>query len=68
MIKILRANAVALTDGWVTFARAVFEGPVLKKRKKIAINIITHAAGNGVKSIAAENGNAINTPIPETRK
>ena len=68
MIKILRAKAVARTDGWVTFASAVFDGPVLKKRKKIAMNIRTHAAGNGVKSIAAENGNAIKIPIPETRK
>ena len=31
-----------------TFARAVFEGPVLRNKKKIAKNIGTHAAGKGV--------------------
>ena len=64
----LTAKAVARTPGFVTFANAVLAGPVLKKRKKIARNIIIQAAGNGVKSINTENGNAIITPIPETRK
>src|SRR6266571_6135604 len=68
MTKILSAKAVARTDGCVTLASAVFEGPVLKKRKKTATNISTHAEGNGVKSIATENGKAIMTPIPEIRK
>src|SRR5437016_13321849 len=68
MIKILSAKAVARTDGCVTLASAVFDGPVLKKRKNTAMNIITQAEGNGVKSITTENGRAMITPIPEIRK
>src|SRR5439155_21134165 len=68
MIKILSAKAVDRTDECVTLASAVFDGPVLKKRKNNATNISTHAKGNGVKTTAAENGNAIMTPIPDTKK
>src|SRR5215831_20855491 len=56
IIKMFNAKAVARTDGRVTFASAVFEGPVLKKRKKSAINISPQASGNGTKTTAAENG------------
>jgi len=45
MTKMLAANAVARTAGSETFARAVFEGPVFKNKKKIARNIAIHAAG-----------------------
>src|SRR4029077_15249355 len=68
MIKMFSAKAVDRTDGCVTLASAVFDGPVLKKRKNNAINISTQARGNGVKTTAAENGNAIITPIPDTKK
>src|SRR6266567_145987 len=37
--KIFTANAVARTAGNETLARAVFEGPVFKNKKKIAKNI-----------------------------
>jgi hypothetical protein len=68
MMKMFTANAIARTDGCVTFAMAVFDGPVLKKRRKSATNMNTHASGNGTNTIAAETGNAIITPIAETRK
>src|SRR5438477_12412605 len=68
MMKMLTAKAVARTPGFVTFANAVLAGPVLKKRKKIARNIIIQPTGNGVKSINTEKGNAITTRIPDTRK
>ena len=42
------ANAVARTQGNDTLARAVFEGPVFRNKKKIARNIVIHADGNGV--------------------
>ena len=46
--EIFAANAVARTAGTETFARAVFDGPVFKNRKKIARNIVIQAAGNGM--------------------
>ncbi len=45
------ANAVARTDGCVTFASAVFDGPVLKNRKNSAMNSSAQAAGNGTYNI-----------------
>ena len=48
MTKMFAANAVARTAGSETFARAVFDGPVFKNRKKIARNIVIQAAGNGM--------------------
>ena len=48
MTKMFTANAVARTAGSETLASAVFEGPVFKNKKKIAKNIATHAAGNGI--------------------
>jgi hypothetical protein len=45
MIKIFSANALARTVGGVTLANAVLDGPVLKKRKKTAIKIISQAIG-----------------------
>src|SRR3954447_17121363 len=67
-IRILKANAVARTLGNETFARAVFDGPVLRNRKKTEQNMKTHANGNGVKSIATNRGNAQSIPQPDTRK
>src|SRR5260370_4014910 len=68
MMKILTAKAVARTRGLVTFASAVFDGPVLKKRKKITRNIMIQAAGNGVNKIRAEKANASLTHSPTTKK
>ena len=68
MTKILTANAVARTAGNETFARAVFEGPVFKNKKKIATNIPTHAAGNGMYKLMTKIGHAISIPMPETQK
>src|ERR1041385_3041610 len=62
------ANAVARTEGCVTLAKAVLAGPVLKKRKKTAINMKTQASGKGARTMPAANGNAIIAPIPDTRK
>ena len=41
-------QTVARTAGSETLASAVLEGPVFRKRKKIATNIATQAAGNGI--------------------
>ena len=45
--KMFKANAVARTDGCVTFARIALVGPVLKNRKNIAMKTMTQAHGNG---------------------
>src|SRR5437879_2064324 len=57
--RMLTANAVARTAGNETFARAVLEGPVFTNKKKIAKNIGTHAAGNGVYSVEIKKGHAM---------
>src|SRR5947209_8734341 len=62
------ANADARTDGCVTFARAVFDGPVLKKRKNTAPNSASHVNGNGTCSIRMTNGHASRMPTADTRK
>ncbi len=68
IIKIFNAKAVARMDGWVTFASAVLDGPVLKNRKNIAKNRQIQAAGKGTYNIATTNGNESKIPAPETRK
>src|SRR5205809_2838552 len=68
MTRIFSANALARTFGNETFARAVFDGPVFRKAKKIAAKISHHAAGNGVNNMSAKSGNAITIPRPDTRK
>ena len=68
MTKIFTANAVARTVGIETFASAVFDGPVFKKRKKIATNIATHAIGNGTYKLITKIGAAMSIPTPETEK
>src|SRR6266513_2003298 len=45
MIKMFSAKAVARTLGRVTFASAVFDGPVLKNKKKTARKMHSHAPG-----------------------
>src|ERR1700683_2114605 len=68
MIRIFSANAVARTHGWVTLARIVLYGPVLKNRQNSARKIHTQAIGNGVQSISRMNGQQSRIPTPETRK
>src|SRR2546427_1347483 len=68
MIRIFNAKAVARTLGIVTFASAVFDGPVLKNRKNTAMKRQTQAAGNRTQSMAIVAGKASKTPTPETRK
>src|SRR5215203_3307046 len=68
MTKMFQANAVARTEGRATFASAVFDGPVLRKAKKIEMNMNNQASGKGMKSAATKNGNARSMPVPETRK
>src|SRR5581483_9081444 len=68
MIKMLNANAVARTAGGETLAIAVFDGPVFRNKKKMAMNIGTHAIGNGTYRLTMKTGHAINIPMPETRK
>src|SRR6478736_4467504 len=67
-MKMFAANAVARTAGSETLARAVFEGPVFRNKKKIARNIAIHAAGNGMYRATMKIGHAISIPIPETKK
>src|SRR5262245_51220359 len=43
--RMLSAKALVRTEGWVTLARIVFDGPVLRKRKKTASEIQTHRSG-----------------------
>src|SRR6476660_8626264 len=68
MTRMFSAKAVARTFGRATFARAVFDGPVLRNIKKTEAPISHHACGNGTKSIAMKSGHASNIPQPETRK
>src|SRR6478672_8411513 len=68
MRKMLSAKAVARTPGGVTLARAALAGPVLKKRKKIAKNTITHAKGKGITSMSIVAGNPNRMAAPETKK
>src|ERR1700719_1154861 len=68
MTRIFRAKAEARTLGSVTFASAVFEGPVFKNMKKTDANIRNHAAGNGVNRNTTNSGKAMTIPSAETRK
>src|SRR5262249_3464459 len=60
MMKMLMANAAARIDGWVTLARTVLVGPVLKKRQKQVMKISTQARGNGVNRTVRKSGNPRN--------
>src|SRR3954447_22517750 len=68
MTRMFSANAEARTLGKATFAMAVFDGPVFRKRKNTEMNIRNQAAGKGVKSMATKNGNAASIPTADTRK
>ena len=43
----MEARVVGIDVGKETFAIAVLDGPVLRKRQKMAMNIGTHAIGKG---------------------
>src|SRR5947209_15902445 len=72
MIRMLRAYAVERIDGWVTLARMVLVGPVLKNRKNTARNTKIHAQGNGsqkgVRRTRRISGNERDMLTPDTRK
>src|ERR1700736_4459265 len=68
MTRMFNANAEARTFGSDTLARAVFDGPVFRNRKNTDANIRNQAAGNGVNSMATNNGNARAMPSPDTKK
>src|SRR5437867_4049091 len=68
MIKMFKAKAEARTFGSVTFASAVFDGPVFRNMKNTAANIRYQAAGNGVNRKITKSGKAITIPSADTRK
>src|SRR5579875_3767332 len=68
MTRMLSAKALARMDGWVTLARIVLLGPVLKNRQNMATNSNHQAYGKGVLSMAIQAGSAMSMAAPETRK
>src|SRR5208282_1814874 len=68
MTKMLTAKAVDRMAGWVTLARMVLEGPVLKKRQKTARKIHNHASGKGQQSMRIMNRTDNRIPAAETTK
>src|SRR6266550_4039256 len=67
-IRMLKAKALARSEGWVTLARIVLVGPVLKKRQNTAANRKIQASGNGVQMTSKTNGNPRIMATPDTRK
>src|SRR5260370_9911299 len=68
MTRMFKAKALARIEGCVTLARMVFVGPVLKNKQKQAKKMKIHAQGNGIYSMAIENGNPMRIAAPEPTK
>ena len=59
---------MARIEGWETFARIVFVGPVLKKRQKQVKDRYTQIQVNDYCKTAHARGNPTSMAVPETRK
>src|SRR5262249_12617115 len=62
------AKAAARIDGWVTLARMVLVGPVLKNRQKHARKMNSQATGKPTYITATKMGKPTNIAADETRK
>src|SRR6516164_7569946 len=68
MTRMFSTNPAARIDGWLTLARIVFVGPVLKKRQKQVTKSQTQISGKGADSVKSMNGKPTIIAVPDTRK
>src|SRR5262249_28303433 len=68
MTRMFRAKPAARIDGWLTLARIVFVGPVLKNRQKHVAKSQIQIMGKGAESVSSMNGKPTIIATPETRK
>src|SRR5260370_34239390 len=68
MRRMLRAKALARTEGCVTLARMVLVGPVLKNRQKTAKNMNIQAKGKSVHKKPRTMGKPTSMAGTENRK
>src|ERR1041385_725748 len=66
--KMFNAYPPARSEGWVTLARIVLVGPVLKKRQKQVTKIIGQMSGKEQRNKATRKGKPASMARPETRK